>query len=61
MDAWAERPADETTTCAIDPLHTIPVGEVYYYVTELDRDENDNEQPVCWRHVGRSAPIQVPS
>jgi hypothetical protein len=51
MDAWAQCIADDDgATCAVD-AKDIPAGEVYYYVTQLDRDENGNEQPVCWRHV----------
>jgi hypothetical protein len=51
LDAWAERPADPGgATCAVDGKD-IPPGEVHYYVTQLGRDENGREQPVCWRHV----------
>lgn len=50
MDAWAERPADVEVPCAVC-AKDIPVNEVYYYVTQLDRDESGREQPVCWRHI----------
>lgn len=51
MDAWASRPADaEGADCAVCDEH-VPAGEVYYYVTQLDRGGDGREQPVCWRHV----------
>ncbi len=51
MDAWASAfPRISDGPCAVceEPI----LGkEVCYYVTQLDRDEDGNEQPVCWRHI----------
>lgn len=61
MDPWAESTPISTGTnggprvgdpcCVVHCDKTLQKGEVYYYVTELGRDTNGNEQPVCWRHV----------
>lgn len=51
MDAWAQRPAEKEGATCDACTKGIPAGELYYYVTQLDRDENGREQPVCWRHV----------
>lgn len=52
MHAWAQTFVDDVTACSVE-LCQKPMlpGEVVYYVTELDRDENGREQPVCWRHI----------
>jgi hypothetical protein len=62
MDAWASTlpwvcdtwghthspMADQPCAVCREPLKA---GEVCYYVTQLDRDEQGSEQAVCWRHV----------
>ncbi len=38
--------------CAVEECgQPLRAGEQCYYVTQLDRDEQGNEQAVCWRHV----------
>jgi hypothetical protein len=64
MDAWASTlpwtcdTAGHTHSpmadqpCAIKDCHEpLKANEQCYYVTQLDRDEQGNEQAVCWRHV----------
>jgi len=59
MDAWAQTfPSDPplrlgvvvNEPCSVcgEPLRAY---EVCYFVTQLERDENGREPPVCWRHV----------
>ncbi len=51
MDAWAQTfPRVPDGPCAVCE-EPIPGKEVCYYVTQLDRDEDGHEQPVCWRHI----------
>lgn len=52
MDAWAQTFPKPGQRCAVcdDRLYA---EEVAYYVTQLDRDANGDEQPVCAKHVRR--------
>lgn len=51
MDAWAQKTEGHPVSCRVCG-RTIPVREQFYYVTQLDRDESGNEQPVCYLHCG---------
>lgn len=48
--------------CAVeDCREPLKAREECYYVTQLDRDADGNEQAVCWRHVRPDqGPIVVP-
>jgi hypothetical protein len=38
--------------CAIEDCRKpLKAGEECYYVVELERDADGNEQAVCWRHI----------
>lgn len=71
LDAWAEStpvhwtdkggPKVGDSCCVPGCEETLQKGEVYYYVTQFERDVNDKEQPVCWRHVRPDqGPVTVP-
>lgn len=65
MDAWAStlpwedcgKPGHRHSPmagqiCAAEGCeHQLRAREQCYYVTQLDRDADGNEQAVCWRHV----------
>lgn len=62
FDAWAESTPLENDAPGGGPRIGDPCAgpgcddhlrrdEVYYYVTQLERDAQGREQPVCWRHV----------
>lgn len=47
------------TPCAIPECgQPLEANVECYYVTQLPRGWNDNEQAVCWRHV-RDEPLRV--
>jgi hypothetical protein len=75
MDAWASTlPWEDCGTpghrhspmidqpCAIENCRKpLKAREECYYVTQLGRGDNGNEQAVCWRHIRPDdGPIAVP-
>ena len=52
MNGWAQLIAYKPHTFHV--CHdTINIGDIYYYVTELERDQNNRERPVCHLHVDK--------
>jgi hypothetical protein len=53
MNGWAQLIADKILWCHVCDNMTIQTGDTYYYVTELERDEHNQERPVCHLHVDK--------
>jgi hypothetical protein len=60
MNAWAQTISRDPATCCAVCSEPIPVDEICYHVTQLERGP-DGEPPVCWRHVSpNNGPLTVP-